>query len=230
MNNTTSRQKFFIVAAIIFVAIIGISFFAGKGKNDVDIKPEEGSAIDFSDQARIINGTEIYALLDGFTRFEAFARDVRVFGKSQYKAYKSEPQVVGFTITSKIENKNGELILSGLYGSSKNLINITLKKLANERLQTSITDSRTKKNVNEKLPSNSIRNQFIATLPITKPDYTIEYVLGSDVIAINNYADSAASLAEAKKIVMEGLKITALTSKDATIITPITSRGGVSFD
>jgi hypothetical protein len=88
----------------------------------------------------------------------------------------------------------------GRYGATKNRIEVTVRLLKNNRISLQITDTKTDRNIDDSLASNTQRNQFIGTLPIEKPNYVIEYVNSSDSFSVNVFDGSEydAAVAELK--------------------------------
>ena len=98
----------------------------------------------------------------------------------------------------------------GRYGALKNTITVEVTLLKKERIKISITDTKTKQNIDGELSSNSVRNQFIGTLPLEKDGYSIDYQTNSDTFLITSYDGSANTKSLAENYLMNSLKESSL--------------------
>jgi uncharacterized protein YcfJ len=182
------RQRRIIALAVVGVMVLGlIGWFFGSNRNAVDRLPEEGDSSDFSLVARVVGGTELHRKMNGDTEYDSLRRDLFVFAKKHYKQYESDKKVVGFEIKSKLAESDGEISFDGKYGSFSNKISVKVKLLKNERITSSITDTRTGANIDGELPSNSKRNQTIAAMPLATKEYAVSYDEDDDRFIINIY-------------------------------------------
>lgn len=218
MTKLSEKTKLLFVIGVVFILSMSLLFVFSDRGNKVDVLPEEGTATDYSQQARIVNGTNLFTDLGGGDRYDSFTKDLHVFGRSSYKGYEDSSKVVGFTVEGEIKKEGETLSFGGKYGSSKNLIRITLKLLKNNRLQTSITDSKTAKNIDSQLPSNSLRNQFISTLPISNEAYAVDYADSTDGFVITVYDGDGETRVNAEKYLITSLKITDLSDENYSVV------------
>ena len=146
---------------------------------------------------RIIDGDELFQKISGGVRYDQLSSDLYVFAKKQYQQYQKSTNVIGFEITSVISKKNNDIEFSGKFGAINNTIRIKVVLLSNSRIKTSIVDTKTNKNINAQLPSNSKRNSLIAKLPYKTKDYIIEYDQSDDSFVINIFDGGEADLNKA---------------------------------
>lgn len=174
-----SNRTFFIKISMIVVSVVLffvlIFVFAGSSQ-DIDQYPEEGSAVDYSKLARIINGEELVQKIGGLTQYEQLAQDLRFFALKRYPTYQ-EKEVIGFEITSPVEVQDNTLSFEGRYGSGDSDVKVDVTKLNNERIKSSILDS-SGINLDSELPSASAYNQFLASLPVARENFTYSYLQG----------------------------------------------------
>ncbi len=220
-----SNRKRLIIFAL--VALIVITFLAILGRREkIDTPPEEGTAADYTTQARVIGGEELFVELEGDARYDSFIEDLFVFGEKNYEEYKNSDKVIGFKLDDKPKREGEELVFTGKYGSSGNTISIRLQKLPNSRLKTQITDTKSGVNIDAELPSNSPRNQYIATLPVQSATYAISYHLAQDSFIIDLYDGSTASRTAAEAALAAGLKQPDLSKETVRIVKPTSGGEG----
>lgn len=225
MTKLSEKTKLLLLIGGVFILSMGLLLVFSNRGNNVDVLPEEGTAADYSQQARIVNGSNLFAALGGGGRYDLFSEDLHTFGKKNYTSYKGSGGVIGFTIESEIKKEGETLSFSGKYGSSKNLIRIALKPLKNERLNTSITDTKTTRNIDSQLPSNSLRNQFISTLPVGNEAYNVDYITSSDSFVITVYDGDNDTKAIAEQYLISSLKVTDLSNEKYSVIVAQSGRG-----
>jgi hypothetical protein len=166
----------------ILLLIISSSVF---NRQSVDDFPEDGAGIDITSQALIVNGEELLDSLGSAAALENYSKDLYSFGITAYEPYRNnETDLVGFEVL-KVENAEDEILVTGKYGSSNNEIYSTIKPLKHNRLNVSITDTKTELNIDDVLPSNTKLNSFIGTLPVRGTNYEIDYFSDSDAFFIN---------------------------------------------
>lgn len=127
------------------------------------------------------------------------AADIAFFARHNYPVYdpNQQPAVV-FNETKSPDKSGDEFQLLGRYEKIKNDIKISVKELSNNRIKTSITDSKTGVNIDSQLPSNSKENVYISTLPVFTADYRIYYSQDTEKITIllyDGYSDGKKSSA-----------------------------------
>jgi hypothetical protein len=162
---------------MLFIVLLWLVFAWGGNAQDIDVLPEEEiTAIDITTQAYINNPGDLAIKLGSVEEYDSLASDLHVFAKKNFSVYnEAADRVVGFRL-NKSSVKSGDVVsFSGRYGASKDRIDVKITLLKNDRIKTSITNTKTNKNFDGDLPSNSRRNQFLASLPIDEQDYRIDY-------------------------------------------------------
>lgn len=184
-SNIDSKKALYVILGLLAGSVVLFMLLTAGNSGDIDTFPEEGSLQDFSKRARLIDGDQLVAQLGGVRQLNAVSEDLRYFAVNAYSTYKSESTpVVGFRVDRNSKKDGDKVSFSGSFGSSKNLVKIEVTILKNDRVKTTITDTKTKLNVDSKLPSNKKINAYIAELPKNGQTYTAEYVRSSDSISI----------------------------------------------
>ena len=112
--------------------------------------------------------------------------DIAFFARKNFNAYdpKKQPSVT-FNIAGRPKQNGDTTSFTGSYQKVKNRIQVTVTKLKNRRIKSSIKDTKTGANIDSLLPSNNKTNLFILSLPITTPTYSIFYSLETNKVTIN---------------------------------------------
>lgn len=210
MNSKFPIKNLLLVGSVIAV-LVTIGVLSSGGRANIDT-PDEGSSIDYSTQVRMVNGKDLLYAIGGVRPYDFLGKDLFTFGKVGYTKYKSGG-VIGFEVTSNLKEDGNTINFSGRFGATDNKIDVTVKTLKNDRIHTSITDTVTKLNIDDELPSNTIRNQFIGSLPLNDKRYSIEYMRSKDSFLINIF-NSKENLKLAEQALMDGLEIKSLESEN----------------
>jgi hypothetical protein len=183
---TIDKRKALLIIIVLIVSCLVIFTLLSGGKSDsIDTLPEEGSLQNYSLRARIVDGEQLLSQLGGIRQLDAVSEDLRFFAVNAYTAYKSETTpAIGFQVKKGSKKVDNEVSFKGSFGASKNLVEVKVTILNNDRVKTSIIDTETRLNINPKLPSNRKINSYIAELPKSEPTYLAEYVRSSDNISI----------------------------------------------
>ena len=201
-----------MVAILVLATVV---LFGSTRKEKIDFIPIEGEDVDYSSQVNLVADENLVSALGGVAEQDRLSSDLYVFAKTAYSKYSDFGQnVIGFK-TSKIVSEDGEVMIEGRFGATKNKILVVVKPLNHSMINSSITDSETELNIDSMLPSNTKRNQFIGTLPIEKPNYVIEYVEETDDFTVNIF-NGAQSSEEVNLVLKEGLGTDNLESEDIT--------------
>lgn len=155
------------------ILIIAVLLGRGNGKTNTggDYSPNNNVAY-------FVDSSELYKAV-GSRRFNYLQLDLRAHFNDIIKDY-NKP--VNFTVTSVVA-KQGTVVIEGSYQAKLGKTIIEVKLLNNERLDVTIGSG--KKSNHDILPSNSKINKYIASLPITGPDYTIDFLLSDNTIVIS---------------------------------------------
>ncbi len=176
MDIIKNRRFQLIVGFVVVVVVIVMIGLLTSGGEEIDVLPEEGSSLDYSEQAKFVDSKDLAQNLGGVDQYDSLTKDLFVFAKKTFALYTTEPQrVVGFSILGDIEKEDSVVRFSGRFGAAKDKIDVVVNLLNNRRLKVSITNTKTNQNVDSELLSNSKINQFIGSLLFTNDLFKIEY-------------------------------------------------------
>ena len=157
---------------IIFVVVIVLTIFRGK-------EPLPGPEYDPSPKNVSIYDKDggLYKFF-GSRKFDALQIDLRAHFDSFVE---NDNKSVAFNVSKK--SIDGITVsISGSYGRGLKSTEVIVKNVSNDRLEVTITTGN--KVSKDSLPSNSGRNQFIATLPIDYNVFRISYLPDTDKILV----------------------------------------------
>lgn len=178
----------FVLFLIILFFIVPLFFTILSSQENIDEAPkEEGSTqLDYSIAVNLVNGRDLMFKLGGFVPLDKLREDLHFFAKEHYPEYKNFPdKVVGFKVdTKKITQDGSEIKFTGKYGSVSNLISVSVTKLKNNQIKTSITDTKDNHNIDAKLPSNNKKDQLIGELPYITSEFSLSYSTKDEKIII----------------------------------------------
>lgn len=196
MEQDPTRKRLIKTALIVFatISIMMVLIFLITGGRDQPTNEVEkidaildDSPFNYTISSNIVGVDKLESKIvsldtDTYIVMEALRTDLHTFGRAAYDAYKNDTtKPIGFKITSDVKNDKNVVSFYGHYGSSQNKVTVRLELLNNARMKVSILDTETNFAVDDKLPSNSKINQFIASLPISGEEYNITYVSGKTV-------------------------------------------------
>jgi len=204
LKNEQGIARIYILAAIVVgvltLFIIGLiqSNDRGVGTGD-EYSPPNGPAI-------MNNSEEVYRLVDD-TQFSQLRTDLAYFARDTMETYKSGKTVdVIFVVGKSITKNNQNISFEGKFKESKDTISVSITREGKSRIKSTILNKKSRVSIDNKLPSNSKRNQYIATLPIDNDDYAIEYDTASDSFVITIYTISDTVNPTARLMESLGLK------------------------
>jgi len=199
------NKRFLVLAGAAVVIILVIIF--GSQKN-AGIKPG-GEYISPDTPAFLVYKKDTYKPLSTNGANNLLAKDMAYFARTKFPAYDPEKQPgITFTLTSDPVKNNGTVEFEGKYEKVKDVIKVSVTELENNRIKTSITNTKTGTNMDSELPSNSKTNTFIGSLPVFTNDYLVYYSLTTNKITVLLYGDyNEARKAEALKVVSDALGI-----------------------
>ena len=151
-----------------------------------------------NDVAYFVDSTNLYKALGG-RRFNYLQLDLRAHFNDIVKGY-NKP--VNFSVASVITNDK-TITIEGKYQDKVGNTKIEVKLLNNERIDVVMVTG--KKSNRDILPSNSKINRYISTLPITGPDYTIDFLLSDNTIVISIYDRDPAIAERAKATIVQAV-------------------------
>ena len=181
---------YFIVGFLMIIAIV-LGRGSGKTSTGGDYSPS-------NDVAYFVNSSELYKAVGG-RRFNYLQTDLRAHFNDIVKGY-NKP--VNFSVTSVVSKQNA-VTIEGSYQAKLGKTIIEVKLLNNERLDVTIGSG--KKSNHDILPSNSKINKYIASLPITGPDYTIDFLLSDNTIVISIFDRDPAIAERARTTIIQAI-------------------------
>lgn len=208
MNNLPiSKKSALVIGVIAFLLLCFI--FLGFSNERIDYLPNDAVDADYSNQVNLISEENIVALLGGVQHKQMLAEDLYVFAKTGYATYTTNPpEAIGFKLSS-IKTVDNKIELEGRFGATKNKIIASILPLQHGMIASSITDTESGLNIDKSLPSNSVRNQFIGSLPLETSEYVIDYVPDTDGFSVNIF-NSSQNQEKAQEALKTGLGITTL--------------------
>lgn len=183
------RKKLFFIISLIALAglLFLVTLISTTTKNNGITELPEGTSIDIINEAYLHETSGEHTIAEYVVSDKAFSgikTDFKLFAKDTYEQYQEEDTVVIFNVSNtKIEDE--VLVAYGKFAQEENEVESRIRLLNNERIEISIRDVDSGKTMDENLPSNSQLNQYIATLPVSKENYTAEYKRFSEIILVS---------------------------------------------
>ena len=204
--------------ALIVVGFLGLAILLILANDTIRRGSDNASEFTPTDSpAVLVNGEELYTQIDDGYQFDNLRKDLATYGRSTIDKYKSgNVTEVVFEITNDSTKDGDDISFEGKYEESGDLIGVELTKLPNSRLKLSITNRATGTNINNSLSSNTKRNQFAATLPIDKDDYSIEFYVPSESFVIKLYDPETEG--NARQIIITGLGTSDLSGEAISVV------------
>ena len=185
LENMTPKKAGYTILALLVGSLLLFSIFSSNSNGSIDSYPIEGSDQDYSKRARLVNSEDLFKQLGGDKRYDSLSEDLYVFATSAYAKYKTDkPEVIGFVLSGKSIKKDDTITFEGTYGAVKNKVKVGVSIKKNDRITTSIVDTKTKFTIDTSLPSNRKINKYISELPKSEETYIAEYVRSTDKISI----------------------------------------------
>ncbi|MDB5183196.1 MAG: hypothetical protein JWO47_980 [Candidatus Saccharibacteria bacterium] len=211
-----SRRRI-IISAVLILGIV-ILLIAGLrshkpadiANGDEYVSPTSGAFLIYKNDTYSPFGTRADSLLRD---------DIAFFARKNFNAYNpAKHPTVEFDVGGKPSKKGNTLTLSGTFAKSSDKIVVTATLLKNNHIKTAILNESTGANLDTLLPSNSIRNQYIGTLPANHDTYVIDYVSSDDsfIITLNDTSAQDAALKELQSKLM----LHSLTGENYHFLTP----------
>lgn len=165
------RPKQSIGIAVAFVVLFIVLVGSGRGPDIVgdQASPTSGAFMVYKDAPYLPFGSTVSNNM--------LRDDLAYYARSTYPDEYNpnrQPSVV-FNLADTPKKSEKSLEFSGGYEKVKAKFDVKVELLSNGRIKTSIVDTKTNRNINSELPSNSKQNQFIASLPITTGSYRLSF-------------------------------------------------------
>ncbi len=210
------KKKLYALIAASSIVVLLILFIPRK--NVIDQIPYESSSRDYSTQVVLSNEEGLATQLGSLDTLEVLAADLFTFAKKEYPAYNKKGVSIGFKLNESPKKTDNTVRFEGRYGLVKNKIVVEVLLLKKKKIKLSITDSKTGKNINNDLASNSAKNQLIGTLPLDKELFSIDYNSTSDTFLITSYDGMQSTKLAAENFLLSSLKETSLDNVKYTIL------------
>ncbi len=198
--NISKNNKLLLVTGVVFVALIGIVGLLSGGNS----KKQQPSSNYFPTYApaTLPKSEKLYTSL-GAIRFEQLRNDLTLVARD---AYKSTTDDVVYEVSGIEEKNGGPVSFTAKYlGAPGYTLAVSATKLPNDRIGLKFTDKKTNdSNMSNSLRSNSPRNAYIATLPVTQELFTIEFDATNDTLVV--------SLGERSKAARDAANLTLTTA------------------
>lgn len=157
--------------------------------------------------AVISNSELLYETLDNVQQYGSVRRDITKYRDEAmiFELSDDGPTNRSFVVLGDTVVDNGTIRFEGSYYGSSDVIAVSIKKLANDRIETSITNLKNEGNIDSMLPSNSKRNKFIASLPIETSTYQLLYSTEANLFVITPTVADYKAVEEAEKFLQSQL-------------------------
>jgi len=210
-----SRTLNLVIILVVGLALILVGYYSRTDRglsSSVEYTPADGPAI-------LRDSASLYKLINNDKQYAALSNDLAVFGRKTIEKYKSgKVKDVNFRVTNTATKNGAETTFEGKYDESKDTMSVSVKKLNNSKIQTKIKNKKTNGSIDNQLPSNSKRNQFIGSLPLKKNNYSISYLEASDGFFITiNEGNTETTKSEALAVLRSSLGLTTLADENLSI-------------
>lgn len=179
------RWKLIVAAILALVGLVLLVFFSNTTPNDNTdgefAAPDLPAFMSYRDDPYLPTTNN---LTNSFIH-----QDLALFARTVYSEYGVDTTIPVEFIIKNIADEGSKI--RGEFEKVNSDIEITFERLNNSRVKLSIVDIKTGKAIDENLASNNTKNQFIGTLPINTPDYTINYETPDFVVVSASFRDPA---------------------------------------
>lgn len=179
--NISRNNKLLLIAGVVFVALIGILGLISGGTN----KKQQPSSNYFPTYApaTLPKSDKLYTNL-GAVRFDQLRNDLTLVARDTYKSTSDDVVFETSDINEKDQSK--VQFIAKYLGTPSFTLEITASKLPNDRVGLVFKDKKSgDTSMNSLLKSNSKRNAYIATLPVTGELYYIEFDSINDTFVVS---------------------------------------------
>jgi len=173
----------FILAAVCLVGMILLIIFGSRQgqRTDGDLAaPDSGAFLVYEDK--------VFKPTNNFYSDELVREDVASYARQTIEDYDPAKNPTVIFNVSEVEGAGtGNVKFSGTYEKFSEDIDISVEVIANQRIKTSIISRDKKTEINDRLPSNSPFNRYVATLPIEGERYYIDFNFELGTIQLSVY-------------------------------------------
>lgn len=176
------KPVIFIVTFLVLVLLIILSIIGDKSLNR---RQNSGDFASPTSSAYIVYKDAPYLPTKNRASDALVRDDLAFYARQTIPAYDptKNPTVV-FNVSEFSTVDVDTVTFSGKFEEYKKSIKVTVKKLKNDQIKTNIKADKTDVNIDDSLPSNNKKHQFIASLPLGDPEYTVSYLPDSDILLI----------------------------------------------
>ena len=183
-----SRHKRLVIAGIII--LVGFLIFTSLGtkvqdpsKNKLEDDPRAGR-----DYAILYQQGNLYDFIDeSDSNLMLIQKDLVTFIRETDPKFKDDEKLIGFTFDKRFDKKDKEAFFTGYFYSLKDKIQLKVNLLGNGVIRLSVTNLKTKANVDKKLNLNGVKNTLLDTLPVDKDYYSVRYLNSTDEVVVTFY-------------------------------------------
>lgn len=180
-----TQSKVFVGVAFFVASLLLILFISSLGSKAVKPEPDEEDIA--RETAMIFKAGELYKLLDENEKtVSLIQKDLDTFARTTNSKV-ADDDVIGFTFTKGPLQEGDSYVFEGLFYDVAGKIKLVIKKIKPGVVRLSITNQKTKENIDEKLQLNGPRSKLIETLPIEKNEYSIRHLFNTDEVVISFY-------------------------------------------
>lgn len=217
LNNLSYRKKLMLSIALVIAAII-LLFASVNTLIKKEVQQPSSNFIPSSAPATLLNASNLYAQLE-INQYEQLRKDLTNYSRN-YRSVTEE--IVTYKLVSDVDEKDGKLYFTvDSINKPEHSIEVSLQKMPQQRIILSFVDKKTGEfNFDQSLYSNSVKNQFISTLPYSDSRFTIEYSQESNKFVVILYERSDATKEAALTVLKNGIKETELDATDYDLILP----------
>ncbi len=216
-QGSIDHKRLALFILVLMVGVFLVIFFISLIVRPKNVKNNDGEYVDRNSGAFMSYKDYPFLPLASGAANDLLRQDLAFFARNTIPKYgPNDDPSVNFKLSKDIKTNGASVSFSGVFERSKDNISVEVTQLNNNRIKTSITNTKSRSNIDDKLPSNSKRNQFIAKLPISNSEYIIDYDDDVDGFLITLYAES--SLDKASSTITDALGIDSIKNENVKIL------------
>lgn len=226
MEYFRNKKILLVIAALVLISVVLLQLVGGQQAIN-PYKDKNRTAEEGRDFAALYMQGELYKAVDANEDVMGQIRaDLLTFARTTRPEFADKEALVGFTFDKNFNKEDDTYIFTGRYYGLKDNIQVKLTPHGRGVYTLSVTNLKDQANIDASLKMNGKRNQYITTLPVEKPFYSIRYQLTQDRIVVSFYDGYTSSdVNEAQEHITTGLGDD---TKD--VVYSINRIGIVSFD
>lgn len=213
-----SNRKSLIIAGVFTAAGVLLLILTSSVLNKSSYDAPESNFIPSGAPATLLSAGELYRNIE-INQYEQLRKDLTNYARN-YK--NSGDEIITYELVGPV-NINNDLIVFDLESKNKpeHQISVSLERKPYQRISLSFVDKKLNSSeFDSSLESNSKRNQYVATLPIQRDNYTIDFNQQEDKFLIQLYVKDSSLIELALKEIYTGTEIGSLKPSDYDITVP----------